>query len=334
MAKKPMSLVDEIQKECGLSDDNQDVNQWLSTGLVQLNKVLSGRYHGGFPVGRITEIYGKESCGKTAIATVAMVETQRVGGFCVFLDHEHSFSLSRAKQFGLDDDPNKWLYKQPTTAEESFALIEKIINIVRNSDSQRHITIVVDSVAAMVTKSQQETAFGEEKMNTRINLPTVMSSALPKLASMINKMNVTLILLNQTRDNVGQMMGDKTKTPGGNATKFYASVRIQLTKIKTLKGSENAFGEIIRALGKKNKTAPPLVTGEYINLFETGIDFIGSHLKFANELGLLGDSQGWLEWDGKKYRAKDLTELFQSNPEEYQKFIAESFKDDDASTGS
>lgn len=324
------TFLDELQKECGLSDENHDVTQWLSTGLPALNRVCSGRHSGGIPVGRITEIYGWESTGKTALATVAMVETQKLGGFCVFLDFEHSFSTSRARAMGLNTDPEYWLYKQPNVAEEAFAFIERIIGVVRKHDQTRMVTIVVDSIASMVTKSMQETAFGDEKMNTMISLSRVMSAALPKIARLINKSQVTLIILNQLREKVsttGMVRGEQTKTPGGNATKFFGSVRIQLSKVGKIEEKTEIIGERIEAVGKKNKVAPPLVKCQYINIFETGVDFIGSNIEYACSLGIMESSGGWIGYRGKKWRLSGLVEYFRDNREEYDKFITESFKD-------
>lgn len=323
-----MSLVDDLAKEFGLSDENQDVSQWLDTGLLPLNKIISGRYDGGFPVGRISEVYGLESCGKTAIATVVMAETQKRGGFAVFLDYEHSFSLSRAKTLGLQDQPDQWLYKQPTTAEEGFLLVERIIELVRKHSSDRMITIVIDSVASMMTQSQVDASFGKANMHTMISLPRVLSGALPKLAKLINDSNVTLILLNQIRDNVSALgYGEKTKTPGGNAVRFYCSVRIQLTKIGKLEKSGAIYGERIKAFTRKNKVAPPLKDCVYNFNFETGVDFATSHIESAKDAKLIEASGGWVPYKGKKRRIGELVEHLNSNPDEYAEFLGETFKD-------
>lgn len=316
-----MGYIEELHKKHGASDDIQDVTGWLDSGLLALNKVISGRHDRGFPIGRVTEIFGGESSGKTALATMAMVRTQQLGGFAVFLDHERSFSLSRAQQFGLITDPKHWYYKQPAYAEQSFGLIDYIAHAINSEDPTKHVTIVVDSIAAMVTKQQQETAFGEENMNTHSSMSRVLSAALPKIVCDINKTNTTLILLNQIRDNVGQMMGPKTKTTGGRSLPFYASVRIELTKPGKLKDGDEIYGERIKAVAKKNKVSIPFRECIYNSDFETGIDFVQSHIDYANDLGLLGSTKGWIEYGGSKMRAKDLAEKLRSDPSAYQEFL-------------
>ena len=205
-----MDFIDKIYKEIGESDFNQDVKDWLSTGLLPLNRAISGKYDGGFPVGRITEIYGGASSGKTLLATRACIETQAKDGLAVFLDYEHAFSLSRAKSLGLLDEKYMWIYKQPQTAEEGFRIVEFIANTVRQENPDKFVTVIVDSIASMVTKEELETGYGESNMRTRLSLPAAMSESLKKIAPVVSKTNITLIFLNQTRDNPGVLFGDKT----------------------------------------------------------------------------------------------------------------------------
>ena len=316
-----MDFIDKIYKEIGASDLNQDVSDWLSVGYLPLNKAISGKYSGGLPVGRITEIFGAESSGKTLQATIAMIETQRRGGLAVFLDFEHAFSIRRARTLGLDDDPKKWIYKQPETAEQGFSIIELIANMVRESDSEKYITVVVDSVAAMMTQEELDTGYGEGNMRTKLSLPAVMSTSLKKLGKLVSKTNITLIFLNQTRSNPGVMFGDKEKTTGGNALKFYASTRIKLVKKGKVKDGEEVIGENVEAQVIKNKVFEPFGVANYIGHFKEGISLAMSHMVALFEMGKLGSSKGWYEWEGKKYRAKELEALLKSDSAEYEAFL-------------
>jgi protein RecA len=319
------SIIDKIYKQIGGNDCNQDVSDYLSTGFLPLNKIISGKYNGGFPVGRITEVFGAESSGKTLLATMALIETQRRGGIAVFLDYEHAFSLSRAKKLGLTDDKESWIYKQPDTAESGFAMIEAIAKAVREVDSEKYITVVIDSVASMPTKEALDTDFGDENMRTKISLPMVMSTSLQKLAPLVSKTNITLIFLNQTRDNVGVMFGSKEKTTGGNALKFYASTRIKLSKTQKVKEGDKIIGEMVTAQVIKNKVFEPFGACEYLTNFAEGIDLQLSHIEDVKNRGLLGDTRGYVEFDGKKYRVKELTNLMKEDEEVYNKFLNEYF---------
>ena len=310
------SLIDKIYKQIGENDYNQDVSDWLSAGLLPLNKIVSGRFHGGLPVGRITEIYGGASSGKTLMATMAMIETQRRGGLAVFLDYEHAFSLRRAIKLGLSDDKTLWIYKQPNTAEEGFGVMEFVANTIRTEYPEKFVTVVIDSVAAMQTKEELETGYGEGNMRTRLSLAACMSQSLKKIAGMVSKTNVTLLFLNQTRDNPGIMFGEKEGTTGGNALKFYASTRVKLTKGKKVKSPDDQIvGEHVTAQVVKNKVYEPFGQTEYLSHFQQGIALDESHLMFLQEKKLLGETKGWLELDGKKYRYSDLAAQMRTDAE-------------------
>jgi protein RecA len=304
-----MGFIDDIFDKIGENDLNQDVSDWLGTGFLPLNKALSGRHDGGFPVGRITEIYGGESSGKTLLATMAMIETQRKGGLAVMLDYEHAFSMRRARSLGLCGDRETWIYKQPETAEAGFKIIELIANKVREADSEKHVTVVCDSVASMLTQSELEADYDESNMKTKLSLPAVLSTSLKKLAGLINKTNVTLIFLNQVRDNPGVMFGDKEKTAGGRALKFYASVRVRLSKAGKIKEGEDITGENVVALTVKNKVFEPFKKVVYVSNFAEGVNLELSHINALKNAGMLGSTKGWLVWDGEKFRAKDLEAL-------------------------
>jgi len=316
-----MGLTDDLLSEIGANDANQDVSDWLSTGVLPLNKAISGKYHGGFPVGRITEIYGGESSGKTLMATMAMIETQKRGGVAALLDFEHAFSVSRGEELGLITDPTQWVYKQPTTAEEGFSISEKICNLVRKHGSDRHVTIVSDSIASMVTKAELEAGFEEGNMKTRLSLPVAMSTSLKILSGIISKTNVTAIFLNQVRDNPGVMFGDKESQPGGKAMKFYASLRLRLGKAGKIKDGDNITGEEIVARTIKNKVYRPFLECRYHSSFDTGIDLPTTHILALSEMGLMGESKGFYLFDGKKYRMKELVGIMNEDAGAYTRLL-------------
>jgi recombination protein RecA len=320
-----MDIIDKIYKQIGENDANQDVTDWLGTGLLHLNEAISGHIGGGVPAGRIIEIYGGPSSGKTLLATMIMIETQKKGGIAIFLDHEHAFSISRAKTLGLSDDRSVWIYKQPDTAEDSFAIIEFVCDILRKDPKykDKHITIIVDSVAHMVTKSELETDYGDENMKTRLSLPVVMSTSLKKVSAKVSKTNATLVFLNQTRVNPTVMFGDKESQPGGNALKFTASVRIKLRKgAKVKDDASEIIGEAVHAEVVKNKVFEPFKTTEYVTHFQNGINLELSHIEELHRRKLLGNTQGWLELDGKKYRKAQLVELCKSDAKAYSALLS------------
>lgn len=307
-----MSFVDDVYKAIGANDENQDVSDWLSTGILQLNKAIGGSYDRGFPIGRIIEVYGAESCGKTLLATFAIKETQDKGGLGIFLDYEHAFSSSRAVALGMSVEPGKWIYKQPETAEEGFALIEKIVELARKNDTKRPITVVIDSVASMSTQSEVDAGFDESNMKTKLSLAAIMSPSLKKLASLVNKTNITLIFLNQVRDNPGVMYGDKESTPGGRALKFYASVRIKLRKSDKIKDSNDVIiGQKVIAQIVKNKCFDPFREAEYEGSFSEGVNLYTSLIDEAEEVGVLKKSGKYLTMpDGtNKYRSQIEKEM-------------------------
>lgn len=320
-----------VYKDIGESDFNQDVYGWLDTGIKPLNHALSGLYSGGIPMGRVTEIAGAESTGKTALATHVAVETQKKDGIVLFLDYEHAFSIARAKKVGLSIDPTKWIYKQPNTAEEGFGIIESIAERADKVKLERPITVIVDSVACMPTVEEMKADFKDMNMKTNLSLAMVMSRSLRKIVPMINKTHITLLFINQLRDNPGAMYGPKTKTPGGKALKFQCSVQVRLSKIEKLykdKSNKEIIGEVVKVVNKKNKVYIPFKECEYISDFKTGIDFIATHVRYAAKLGLLGDSKGWVDWDGQKMRKDELTDILTSDKEAYNKFL-EMFVDEE-----
>jgi len=318
-----MSAIKEITSAIGESDANQGVSDWLSTGILPLNYAMSGSYKGGFPVGRISEVYGAASSGKTLLATMALIETQKKGGVAVLMDFEHAFSIERAEQLGLSSLAEHWIYKQPNTAEAGFSMIEKICEIMLKHDPERHVTIVIDSTASMVTESELKAGFEDGNMKTRLSLAVAMSGALKLLAGIISRTNTTLIFLNQTRDNPGIMFGDKETTPGGNAQKFYASLRLRLRKGAKIKDKDGVVtGEEVTAMTVKNKVHRPFVESKYFSSFVEGVDLYETHITALHDMGLLGATKGWLEFAGKKYRAVELNAMCREDSAFYNDMLA------------
>lgn len=318
-----MDYLKEIEKKLGPPEEVEEVTGYISTGILPLNHILSGSYTGGIPVGRISEICGGESSGKTALATMILAETQRKGGVAVFLDFEHAFDPRRAKVFGLNtEDKSIWIYRKPETAEAAFKGIEGIAELAEAGVINRDITIVVDSVAAMNTIAELEADYDELNMKTNLSLSMTLSRCLKRISGVINKHNITLILINQLRDNPGVMYGDKEKTPGGRALKFYCSTRVKLSKSGKIQDEDKQFtGESVRATITKNKVYRPWRECNYSSSFTYGVDLIDTHVAFADELGLLGTTKGWIEYNGQKMRRKELVAQMRENKTEYDKFI-------------
>ncbi len=313
--------IKDLHKKVGGNDFNEPVMGWLSTGYLPLNHSMSGSYTGGFPVGRISEVYGGPSSGKTLLATMAMIETQKRGGFAVFLDYEHAFDMARGASLGLDiETPERWLFKQPNTAEEGLGLVKNICTQVEKLKSKTHVTIIIDSVAAMKTKEELEAGFDKANMKTKLSLATVMSLGLKQVVDVIQKSNVTVIFLNQVRVNPGVMFGDNETTPGGESLKFYASLRMRIAKgakvFEVPSDRKSAvIGEIIRAQMVKNKVYRPFCKAEWTSDFDVGIELDVSHINALVEMEKLAkNSSGRIEIDGKKLTIKQLSQAMKKDP--------------------
>jgi protein RecA len=311
-----------IYKAIGENDAVSDVRGWVSTGYLPLNKAVSGSYKKGLPLGRIVEIFGASSAGKTLLATKAIASAQAQGGLGIYLDFERSFSMSHAKRVGMSDARGQWIYKRPNHAEEAFGMIDKTLTMLRESGSDKPIVIVVDSVASLITRAQSEMDIEDTRnMKEKLDVPVFLSQTLPKISMMIGDSNACLIFLNQTRANVGVMYGEKEKTTGGNALPFYASVRIQLSKAGKEKEGDEVVAEKVKALIKKNKVWRPFGEVEYITDFSIGIDLVSSHVAQAKKDGLLGDTKGWVVVGEKKMREKELTDMLTTDAKAYEDFL-------------
>lgn len=313
------NLADGLEALIGKNAEKQEVSMWLDTGFAPLNKAISGRYGGGMPVGRMVEMFGGSSCGKTAIATNVMASAQRAGGIAAFMDHENSFDLGQAIGIGLNPEDG-WVYKQPETFEDSIDTMVKMAQGVRAAgliEPTAPIVAVFDSLASMVPKSKLYDSKGNQKgsndmsMHDTTALARCTASAFPALSQMAYKHNMLLLFLNQTRTKPGVLHGDPTTTPGGNAPEFYSSVRIQLSR-SMLKDSDGINGQSIRAYVKKNKVSSPFRECHWRFMFrEDGsghFDTVRSTIDYMKDIGLLKAAGAYVEFDGKKYHAGPLAQ--------------------------
>lgn len=314
-----VKLGNALTKVAGENDAIQNVKIWLDTGFPPLNKAISGRYNGGFPVGRIVEMFGPESAGKTMIATKAMIQAQQMGGIAIFNDHERSFDSKIANQIGLltgEGDP--WIFKTPETFEQSVTETIKMVGEIRAAkliSPDAPIVLVFDSLASMVPKSKMAKAVDEQGMNDSLALAKATSSVFPVLTQYVQKYNMLCIVLNQTRQKPGVMYGDPTTTPGGEAPKFYASVRIQLNRkqIKD-KTSGDVLGQEITANCIKNKVSAPFRKAKWRYMFNADgsghFDVVGSLLDYLVEGNMIEQAGTRIVWEGKSYyRAQLATKI-------------------------
>jgi len=292
-----------------------DVKHWVSSGHPFIDAVLGK----GLPFGRIVEVYGPESNGKTTLAISVIAQSQKMGATTIFLDTEHALSKQRAQDIGVD--LKKLLYAQPGTMEDVFDYVEKIIEKIKKRDPERLVTIVWDSVAATPTRSEVEGDYGDHNVGIH---GRIMSQGFRKITKLINSSNVLFICINQVRDKIGVMFGDKSSTPGGRALKFYASQRIEVKRIGNLKEGDDVVGIKCKLTAKKNKVAPPFGEAEFAILFASdvaGIDQYNSVLEESFKAGLLGDSKGYMLYKGKNYRKKELAKYFRENPDEWATMV-------------
>lgn len=325
MAKSPLAMA--LRKSIGDNDEVQKVETWIDTGLPQLNKAVSGRYRGGFPSGRIVEVSGPPSAGKTYIATEVMSSAQRLGGVAVFLDHENSFDVDLGVKNGLnvDEDAGQWVYKQPETFEDAVDLTGELLHLIRTNeliDPKAPIVVVYDSLASMVPKQKADkfakkaegkgTDKDELNMNDNTALARCTSAHFPTLALWARKYNACLVFLNQIRTKIGVMFGDPTTTPGGNAPEFYCSVRIRLGASQ-LKDGKEKIGQDVGAECIKNKVAPPFARCGWKFYYDTaiGIDVVESLVDHMIEVGRLEkNSAGRIVIGGKAYTRADVIKQF------------------------
>ncbi|HHV84453.1 MAG TPA: recombinase RecA [Petrimonas sp.] len=318
------AAMDKIEKTYGkgsimkMGDEKVEEVAVIPSGSIGLNAALGV---GGYPRGRVIEIYGPESSGKTTLAIHAIAEAQKAGGVAAFIDAEHAFDRFYAEKLGVDTD--NLLISQPGSGEEALEIAEQLIR------SSAVDIIVIDSVAALTPKKEIEGDMGDSNVGLQARL---MSQALRKLTSTIGKTNTTCIFINQLREKIGVMFGNPETTTGGNALKFYASVRLDIRRIGQLKDGDEVHGSQTRVKVVKNKMAPPFRKAEFDIMYGEGISREGEIVDLGAELNVIKKSGSWYSYkDSKLAQGRDATKaVIKDNPEladELEKLIFEALKE-------
>jgi recombination protein RecA len=303
------NVLSQIEKQFGkgsimrLGDENARTNiESIPTGALELDIALG---IGGIPKGRIIEIYGPESSGKTTVSLHVVAESQKRGGIAAFIDAEHALDPVYAKNIGVDTD--NLILSQPDTGEQALEIVDALVR------SGAVDIIVVDSVAALVPKAEISGEMGDSHMGLQARL---MSQALRKLTGIISKSQTSVIFINQLRMKIGVMFGNPETTTGGNALKFYASVRLDVRRIDSIKQDSEVVGNRTRVKVVKNKVAPPFKQAEFDIMYGTGISKEGSVLDVAVTAGIVNKAGAWFSYDGERLGQgrENVKKLFLENP--------------------
>ncbi len=307
--KALQAAMSKIEKDFGkgsimrMGDEQIENVEVIPTGSVALDTALGV---GGYPRGRIIEIYGPESSGKTTLAIHAIAEAQKQGGIAAFIDAEHAFDRFYAEKLGVDVD-NLWV-SQPDNGEQALEIADQLIR------SSAIDILVVDSVAALTPKKEIEGDMGDSAVGLQARL---MSQALRKLTSTISKTNTCCIFINQLREKIGVMFGNPETTTGGNALKFYSSVRLDIRRVTSIKDGDQVIGNQVRVKIVKNKVAPPFRKAEFEITFGEGISKIGEIVDLGVQYGIIQKSGSWFSYNGTKLaQGRDATKaMIKDNPE-------------------
>ena len=316
--------IDKIEKDFGKGSimklgDKTTVNvDAIPTGALALDVALG---IGGIPRGRIIEIYGPESSGKTTLAQHIVAECQKKGGIAAFVDAEHALDPEYAKNLGVDID--ELLISQPDTGEQALDITEELVR------SGAVDIVVVDSVAALVPKAEIEGTMEDQQMGLQARL---MSKALRKLTGVIGKTNTTVVFINQLRQKIGVMYGNPETTTGGNALKYYASIRMEIKRVESLKGDGEDVGNHVRVRVLKNKVAPPFRTAEFDIIFGKGISKTGNILDVAVNLGIVNKAGAWFSYNDMKLgqgreKSKEFLDANVELKDEIEKLVREKLRE-------
>ncbi len=305
-------VLNDIEKQFGagaimkLGADEHIQVDVTSTGSISLDIALGV---GGFPKGRIIEIYGPESSGKTTIALQAIAEAQKAGGRAAFIDAEHALDPVYAKKLGVDI--NELLLSQPDTGEQALEICDALVK------SEAIDIVVIDSVAALVPKAEIDGEMGDSHVGLQARL---MSQALRKLSGSLNKTNTTAIFINQLREKVGVLFGNPETTPGGRALKFYSTVRLDIRRGEQIKQGDQVLGNRTNIKVVKNKVAPPFKTASVDIMYGEGISREGEIVDIGSELGIIDKSGAWYSYNGEKIgQGKENVKLFlRQNPDIFE----------------
>lgn len=312
------SLLEALEKAVGANDTAQKVTKFIDTGFAPLNEIMSGSPDGGLPQGRLVEMFGESSTGKTALATQWMAATQAMGGVAGFMDWERSFDVDLGQGFGLQTaDPTRWFYRRPKTWEEGNIIATKACQFIRENkviDPDAPILFVFDSIASAIPKSMADKSIDEYSMNDTTALARVTSTTLKAQAQWAAEFNATFLYLNQIRLKPGVVYGDPTTTPGGKAMEYYATVRLSLARQKIMEqrdGEKEFIGQNISIKCVKSKLTKPFQTTamrmDFDDLGVARFDITSSLLDYVIDAGKLTASGARVTWtDGKSYYRKQL----------------------------